>query len=73
MNNYSEVQYVALCYIFCSGSFTTISYQKNTGNGEFAILQPLDDGLRQGNIHPEADAVQSSGSFLPSPKHLYQG
>lgn len=47
--------------------------KKNTGNGEFAILQPLDDGLRQGNIHPEADAVQASGSFLPSPKHLYQG
>lgn len=47
--------------------------KKNTGNGEFAILQPLDDGLRQGNIHPKADAVQSSGSFLPSPKHLYQG
>lgn len=61
-------------HIFCSRSFTTISYKKkNTGNGEFAILQPLDDGLRQGNIHPEADAVQASGSFLPSPKHLYQG
>lgn len=41
--------------------------KKNTGSGEIAILQPLDDGLRQGNIHPEADAVQASGSFLPSP------